>query len=135
MNQQIAVSDWNRRFGVGLPVVIERPSVFRGKTITPAQMRDGKAVIYADSMSGPVPLEWVRPDTEVEDLWRIMQAELAAQGFKPGEADEIDAEDIAGSTCGGCGGAREYHAYRLPVDDGEYRAFAVCPGCGDVEEF
>ena len=53
MNQLVAVKDWNSKFPVGTPISIERPSIFKGKTIRRAQMKDGKAVIYADSMSGP----------------------------------------------------------------------------------
>jgi hypothetical protein len=132
MNHLLAVENWNKRFMPGLPVVIERHVKFTGKTITPAQLKDGKAVIYADSMAGPIPLEWVRPE---KDLWKFLQLELAERGFKPGASDEIDAESIAGSTCETCHAAREYHAYRRPGADGEYRAFAVCMGCGDVEEF
>ena len=135
MNQQIAVADWNRKFSPGLEIVIERRAEFKGKTIGPAVLKDGKAVIYANSMKGPVPLEWVRPDTEDKDLWLIIQAELAAKGYKPGEADGIDAEDIAGSTCGVCGAARECHSYALNAPGDSYLVFAVCPGCGDVEEF
>ena len=64
-----------------------------------------------------------------------MQAELAAQGYAPGAWDEIDAGVIEGSICELCAHVREYHAYRKPGPLGDYRAFAVCTGCGDVEEF
>jgi hypothetical protein len=60
MNQVLAVETWNNKFRVGSEVDVEGKK-FRGRTITPACLRDGEAKVYVDGLVGPVPLRMVRP--------------------------------------------------------------------------
>jgi hypothetical protein len=49
------------------------------------------------------------------------------------DAAQIDADVCADSSCSECGHrGLEYHPRVKP---GSYRAFAVCPKCGNEEEF
>jgi hypothetical protein len=52
------------------------------------------------------------------------------------EALDVDRETCADGTCDRCGHAgMACHPYHRPGVRRAYRAYAVCPGCGDWSEF
>jgi hypothetical protein len=78
-------------------------------------------------------------DKAMETLTELIEnGEL--DGYQPGrptpgiiDGASIDAEVCDKATCSNCGHrGMEYYPY---VQPGSYRAFAVCPNCGEAEEF
>ena len=76
MDQELAVRKWNEMFRPGTAVKV-REKHFRGKTITPACIRDEEAKVYVDGLVGPVPLRMVTPvprpmvEEESDDAVRV----------------------------------------------------------------
>lgn len=61
MNHELSmVERWNTKFRPGQRVKIDTP-LAEGRTITRAAIRDGVAMVFIDSMSGPVPLRNIKP--------------------------------------------------------------------------
>ena len=69
-----------------------------------------------------------------------LRAELLREGYLPvapssgdPELDQIDPDVSRQARCPGCGGyGLEYRPFSK---HGSYRAFAVCPACGEAQEF
>lgn len=76
VNQELAVKKWNEMFRPGTAVEVKEKG-FRGKTITPACIRDEEAKVYVDGLVGPVPLRMVTPvpramaEEESDDTVRV----------------------------------------------------------------
>jgi hypothetical protein len=87
--------------------------------------------------------EGVTDGTALARALAELDAEMARCGYTPGAppwltvgAARIDAGVCAGSTCDRCGrrGLEFYPAHR-PAGRMSYRAYTVCPACGDWAEF
>ena len=74
---------------------------------------------------------------------RVPLSELELDGYEPGhgprsplalvDGEAIDREACEESNCPCCGRhGLEFHPFHKP---GSYRGFAVCPQCGDTQEF
>ena len=65
--------------------------------------------------------------------WDIKRLNLYDEGYKEGGWNDIDAGVLSVSHCSNCEHkGLDYHPMRKPES---YRAFAVCPKCGNVQEF
>ncbi len=67
-----------------------------------------------------------------------LTGEMSREGFLPAGGCEIDREIAEARPCWECGaGGQVYAAFYRPSGDGRgrYRAFSVCPVCGDWGEF
>jgi hypothetical protein len=84
-----------------------------------------------------------RPRADLGRVLAELDAELRQCDYLPGpppwlraECVEIDRQVCAGGSCERCGHAGLlYRPFHKPEGRGQYRAFAVCPGCGDWSEF
>jgi hypothetical protein len=88
-------------------------------------------------------LKVVRPDDTLSRALAELDAELRRCEYRAGlppwlrtEAARIDSEVCGGTSCGRCGrrGLTYYPGYRTAGARPQYRAWAVCPGCGDWSE-
>ncbi|MGA3114839.1 MAG: hypothetical protein ABSF90_10465 [Syntrophobacteraceae bacterium] len=55
------VEVWNQNFGEGTEVVVKK-DIARGKTLGPAFMHRGEAVVMVEGVMGPVALHMVWPE-------------------------------------------------------------------------
>jgi hypothetical protein len=62
------VKFFNETWKVGAPVVVEKTRPTQGRTICEATLRNDHAVVYLDSMIGPVPIGWIKPMRPGGDL-------------------------------------------------------------------